>query len=1029
MSKTEQPLDLAAIRARLADSHGRHFWRSLDEIAGTPAFQTFVEREFPQGAAELTDPVSRRNFLKLMGASLALAGLAGCTIPPPQQKVAPYAQAPTNQLPGVPLYYTTVLPQSGYGLGVVVTSHEGRPTKIEGNLNHPASLGATDVFAQADLLTMYDPDRSQSVLNNGGISTWDKFLALLPTILGVQRTVEGAGMRLLTGSITSPSLINQINGLLAAFPQMQWVQYEPVNHDNSYNGARQAFGEPVETRYRLSDASVIVTLDADLFGSGPGRVRYARDFADGRRVGKASTEMNRLYAIESTPSTTGLSADHRLPLKAGQIEAAARFLAAQVGVANVATAEGELPGEEFLTAVAADLVENRGRCVVIAGDGQPPIVHALAHAINGQLGNVGTTVEYTEPIVAGGPDQTGAMRQLVADMQADQVEVLIMSGVNPVYDAPADLGFREALQRVRFRLHHGLYDDETGQGATWHIPASHTLESWSDLRAYDGTVSIVQPLILPLYQSKTLHEVLAAFTDQTDQSNYDLVREFWQGRYGQPDGVPQSNNLSFDNFWGESLQNGVLAGTAAAPRMVTFRPESISAAPTAAVEGLELIFRPDPTLYDGFYANNGWLQELPKPLTTVTWDNPALVAPATAQRLGLSNEDVVELQYSGGILRAPVWITPGHPVDAVTITLGYGRSRTGRVGTGTGINAYLLRTSSAPWFASGLAINRTGDKYMLATVQDHWDLGERDIVRTGVFEEYKKDPKYIAKEVYKEEYGKEEPGPGTDGYVSLLPTEIPGYEYKQHAWGMAIDLTTCIGCGACAIACQAENNIPIVGKDEVKRGREMHWIRVDRYYEGQDLDNPTTYVQPLTCMQCEKAPCEIVCPVAATVHDHEGINNMVYNRCVGTKYCSNNCPYKVRRFNFLQYSDTETIQLTLMRNPEVTVRNRGVMEKCTYCVQRISHARIESKKAENNGTGPFQIADGAVKTACQQVCPTQAISFGDTKDPNSAVYKMKAEGHHYTLLNFLNTVPRTGYMARIRNPNPALETHGGEAKG
>jgi molybdopterin-containing oxidoreductase family iron-sulfur binding subunit len=683
--------------------------------------------------------------------------------------------------------------------------------------------------------------------------------------------------------------------------------------------------------------------------------------------------------------------------------------------------------------------------VVVAGEAQPPQVHALAHAINAALGAVGTTVEYSDPVVPNAGDQNAALRELVADLNGGTVEVLVIIDANPVFTAPADLGFADAMRLARFKAVLGYYADETAALADWFIPGSHPLESWGDVRAYDGTASIVQPLIEPLYGSHNAHDLLSAMLGQTGQSDYDMVSAYWATASGLAD-------VALDDFLNGSLNSGVVPDTALAPRAVTLSAGLSLTAPAAPGEGLELIFRPDPSIYDGRYANNAWLQELPKPVTKLTWDNAALISPATAikllslpisldelasednrvaqfnlERLSQANGTLIELRYDGRSLTMPVWIVPGHAADTITVSLGYGRGeQAGRVAAATGFNSYSLRTSAAPWFGAGLEVSVPGGSYLLASTQDHWTLEGRDILRVGAFAEFKRDPTYIAREVYLEEFGREVPGVGGEGFQSVLPAGqgqvLPGFDYSVgNQWGMSIDLTACIGCNACVVACQAENNIPVVGKEQVSRGREMHWIRIDRYFAGANYDNPEAYVMPMLCQHCEQAPCELVCPVAATVHDAEGVNNMVYNRCVGTKYCSNNCPYKVRRFNFLQYQDVNEPSLKLGRNPDVTVRNRGVMEKCTFCIQRIASTRIRAKVEGNRS-----IEDGEVVSACAQACPTQAIVFGDINNPQAQVARLKAEPHDYTVLDFLNTKPRTSYLPRVRNPNEALAGEGGE---
>jgi MoCo/4Fe-4S cofactor protein with predicted Tat translocation signal len=1020
--------EIDVVRTKLENARGRQFWRSLDELADTPAFHEWLNREFPRGASELIDPLTRRTFLKLMGASLALAGLSGCTaaMRQPQEKVAPFARAPIEQTPGIPLYYATALSLDGYGIGVAVRSNDGRPTKIEGNPNHPASLGATDIFAQAEILALYDPDRPETPVNRGVLRTWESFTVAFSEVLQIQRALNGQGLRVVTPTVTSPTLAAQMQELLETFPAARWIQYDPVGRNNTYAGARIAFGEYVETRYRFDAAEVVLALDADFLSEGPGRVRYARDLMSGRRVREDQSAMSRLYVIEPILSNTGIVADHRLPLKSGAIGAAAALIAEELGAAVAVTGAGDLPAaaREWVEVAIADLRAAGSRGLVVVGEGQPPEVHALAHAINAALGAVGTTLEYTDPVAAAPADQIAALRELVTDLNANAVEVLVLIDVNPAYNAPADIDVAGAMTGAGLTVAMNAYQEETAILCDWFIPLAHPLEYWSDVRAYDGSATIVQPLIEPLYGARNPHELIEFMLGQIGITDYDAVRSYWQAERGLADDA-------FDTFFNAALYTGVISDTQFAARNLSLQTGLQLELP-AVNDSIELIFRPDPTIWDGRYANNGWLQELPKPTTKLTWDNAALMNPRTAirllnldfdpaqlaaddsgerqfalERLAQANGSLVEVQLDGRSLSLPVWIVPGHAEDTVTISLGYGRRQAGRVAEETGFNAYLLRTSTAPWFASGATVTPLRGSYQLVSTQNHWTLEGRDILRVGEIAAFREDPAYLSKEIYEEEYGVEKPD-----YQSLLPD----VDYSTgNQWGMTIDLSACTGCNACTIACQAENNIPIVGKSEVAVGREMHWIRIDRYFSGADFDNPETYVMPMACVHCEKAPCELVCPVNATVHDAEGLNNMVYNRCVGTKYCSNNCPFKVRRFNFLQYNDNNEASLKLMRNPEVTVRNRGVMEKCTYCVQRISAARITAKVE-----GQRPIADGEIVTACQQVCPTQAIVFGNINDPQSQVARHKAQPHNYTVLNELNVKPRTSYLARMRNSNEAL---------
>jgi molybdopterin-containing oxidoreductase family iron-sulfur binding subunit len=1012
-------LDLASIRARLGTLRGVEYWRSLEELADTEEFKALLHQEFPRHASAWMDALDRRSFLKVMGASLALAGLGGCVSPapaPPDKKIVPYVRQPEEIVPGKPLFFATAMPLSGFGRGALVESHMGRPTKIEGNPEHPASLGSSDSFMQASILGFYDPDRSHVLSNAGMISTWNGFFSALNAELETQRLTQGAGLRILTETVTSPTLAYQLNLLLKKFPKAKWHQYEPAGRDAVHEGSRLAFGEVAETRYRFDQAEVILSIDSDFLFVGPGSLRYARDFADKRRVTEPKARMNRLYAVESTPSVTGSMADHRIPLGPNDIVSFAKIVTKGLGV--------ELPGDvlslparydKWTQALIRDLQKHRGTSLVLAGDPQPPLVHALAHAMNQALGNVGTTVIYTEPIEANPTNQSDSLRELARDMAANTVQVLIMIGGNPVYTAPADLNFGSLLVKSNFSAHLSLYDDETSALCHWHIPEAHYLESWSDVRAFDGTASIIQPLIAPLYEGRTAHEILATLMGEPGRTSYEIVRDYWKQRHQGPD---------FETFWRTAVHDGIVHGTGAPAKQVVLkrnlfslaafreeRAEKQAGSTKTNKNDLEVLFRLDPTIYDGRFANNGWLQELPKPLTKVTWDNTVLVSPATAERLGLNYRvgttggehgtiygDVVELEYKGRKVRGTAWILPGQADDCVTLHLGYGRTRAGRVGTNTGFNAGSLRTSDALWHGSGLQIRKTGEQQQLACTQFHHLMEGRQLLRAGTLEEYRKNHKFVQE-------SEEE---------ASTASLYPGFKYEGYAWGMTIDVNSCIGCNACVVACVAENNSPVVGKKEVLRGREMHWIRIDRYYKGE-LENPRTYHQPVPCMQCENAPCELVCPVGATNHSHEGLNDMVYNRCVGTRYCSNNCPYKVRRFNFFLYSDFQTPSLKPLRNPDVTVRSRGVMEKCTYCVQRINQAKINAEKEDR------KVGDGEIVTACQQACPTQAIVFGDINDRSSRVSKLKAEPLNYTLLTELNTKPRTSYQAKLSNPNPEIE--------
>jgi MoCo/4Fe-4S cofactor protein with predicted Tat translocation signal len=1012
-------LDLNVVREKIdaASAHdartksGPEYWRSLEELAGSLEFQEALHREFPKGASEWLDTVSRRGFLKVMGASLGLAGMTGC-VKLPKEAIVPYVRQPEGVVPGRPKYYATALTLGGYASPVLVESHMGRPTKVEGNDLHPASLGGTDVFSQAQLLTMYDPDRSQSVTSMGDQRSWPAFLAALRGPLAAQKPLQGAGIRILTTTTTSPTLADQMQTFLKNYPQAKWHVYEPINRDNVLEGAKFAFGQPVETRYDFSKADVIVSLDADFLYAGfPGNAKYIRDFASRR---DPDGKMNRLYVIESMPTSTGAKADHRLPVKASEIESVLQRLMARVSASSASagdTTQRGLPStsSEELTRstdiININLGTHMGTGLVVAGDHQPPAVHALAHKLNQELGKVGKTVFYTDPVDANPVNQTESLKELVADMNAGKVDLLIILGGNPAYDAPADLNFAEVLKsnKVPLRVHLGLYNDETAELCHWHVNQTHELEAWGDARAYDGTASIIQPLIAPLYNGKSALEFVALLNGQADASGYDLVRAYWQ---------KQHTGADFEQFWRKSLHDGWIEGTTFAPKEVSLKTSTQSEMNLTDANAIELNIRRDPTIWGGEFANNGWLQELPKPMTKLTWDNAVLIGPKMADRLGIQSEDVVELEVNGKKISGPIWIQAGHPDNSVTITLGYGRKRAGRVGTAQGFNAYELRTSANPWIASGVKITKTGDTYRLACTQGMQSMttpngDTRPLVRAGSLDEYRKNPNFAIEM-------DENPGPELTLYKRYP------YDKEMYAWGMSIDLNKCVGCNNCMLACVSENNIAVVGKEQTALGRHMHWIRVDAYYQG-DRDNPRAFFQPVPCMQCEDAPCEIVCPVGATNHSTEGLNDMVYNRCVGTRYCSNNCPYKVRRFNFLLFQDWDTPQYKMMRNPDVSVRSRGVMEKCSYCIQRISEARIDAETASVRENKDIRVGD-ELKTACQQSCPAEAIVFGNINDPNSKVSKLKARALNYSLLSDLGTRPRTTYLAEVRNPNPELES-------
>jgi MoCo/4Fe-4S cofactor protein with predicted Tat translocation signal len=1016
---------------------GKAYWRSLEELADTPGFRAFMEQEFPNHAADLLDGPSRRHFLKIMGASLAFAGLTGCRRWPSQQ-VAPYAHRPAGVAPGVPEHFATAMEVGGSARGLIVTSFDGRPIKIEGNPDHPASLGAADSLAQASVLELYDPDRSRFLVERQGSGfmnrAWDDFAAFARSHFTALRGSAGEGFAVLCEATASPSVAEMRSRLLKTLPKVRWYEYEPVSFDNEWLGAQLVFGRPLRAHLCLDQADVIACLDADILHAHPTALTCARAFADGRRAADKG-RMSRLYVAESAYTITGAAADHRLPWPSHLAGSLLMRLAAELFIhrqlplpqgvdlqqLGLPADRGEkTPEFHFLTTLADDLMNHRGRSVLSAGPGQSPEVHAICHLLNLALGNVGKTVSYSVEPNAGRPSHIEAVKSLCADMAAGTVNTLLILGGNPAYDAPADCDFAGALSKVETTIHLSLYSNETSQLCAWHLPRAHYLESWEDARAFDGTLSVVQPLIEPLYGGRTIIEILALLLGEPALQGYDIVRRTFASL------LPPEN---FEKAWRQTLHDGFLRGSRYEVVTPTLEPAALHGIAQGlttgtAVDAVELVFRPDYSIYDGRFANNGWLQEAPDPLTKLIWDNAALIAPATAASLGVKTDDVVTLALGNRQMDIAVYVMPGQTPGSIAVPLGYGRTAAGNIGNGVGFNAYSMRTSGAMHVAVGVGIRPTGKTYPLASTQDHHAIDTvgfearrqrvGDLVREATLEEYRKNPQFAHKPEH-----------------PLRPLQLwaDPVSYDAHKWGMAIDLTACIGCNACTVACQAENNIPIVGKDQVARGREMNWIRVDRYFTGDEAA-PQVVHQPLTCHHCENAPCEEVCPATATVHDTEGLNTMVYNRCVGTRYCSNNCPYKVRRFNYFDYhskNPRESAQPWLgipdtqqkhqidpikqmVFNPDVTVRMRGVMEKCTFCVQRIQAAKITAK----NENRPLR--DGEITPACAQTCPTQAIAFGDLNDPNSRVRKLHEHNRAYGILVELNVRPRTQYLAKLKNP-------------
>lgn len=977
-------IDIAALRKRLTSDSD--MWRSLDEIAGTAEFRRFVEAEFPSIAERLPARLSRRTLLKLMGASLSLAGLAACSR---AESIVPYVRQPEMLIPGKPVFYATALSSDGFGIGAIVESHEGRPTKVEGNPDHPASRGATDAVMQAAVLTLFDPDRSRTPLKDGEPASYGDFLKDMAGLVSRWSASQGQGGALLIEVTTSPTLAAQIDALRARYPKLKLYRHDPLATPAATQASQALFGSTLTPVYRFDRAETIVSLDADFLGEGPGRLAHARDFTARRRVRSPSDRMSRLYAVESTPTITGAAADHRLAIKPSSIEAIAAGLNAALRGQG---ASGTPTDQTWMAALVEDLKTAGRNALIIAGPHQSAFVHAAALAANATLGALGNTVELIEP-----PDALPVDGDLAALCEAicqTAVDTVVVLGANPLHTAPAGLDVRKAFSSLKLLVHHGLYRDETAFLAHWHTPAAHELESWTDLRAYDGTASLVQPLIAPLYDGKTIHELLAVLGGQFETDALSLVRQHW----------PTLD----DDAWKKALRDGVIANSAALPVSVATPPDLAGLKPIDASAGLDIRFVADPWLRDGRFANASWLQELPRPLTKIVWGNAALISPATAERLKIRNGKIINIASNGADIDAPAWIVPGHPEETITLSFGFGRKVGSVAALAEGHDAFPLRHGSE-WFATGAEITPRDNSTRIITTQHHQAMEGRAIVRHASLDAFRQTPDFVRK----------------DAPPSPTESLYPEWPYSQEAWAMAIDLSACIGCMACVSACQAENNIAPVGPDECERGHEMHWLRVDRYYDGS-LDAPDTYFQPVPCMHCEKAPCEVVCPVNATVHTHDGLNAQVYNRCIGTRYCSQNCPYKVRRFNFLDHQSFDKDEAGPeqgMHNPNVSVRSRGVMEKCTYCVQRISARRIQAQ-IENR-----DIADGEVVTACQQVCPTQAITFGDRNRKDARVVREKAAPQNYALLEELNTRPRTTYLGKISNPSAKLAKPGEASDG
>ncbi len=1016
-----------------SDDPRSRFWRSLAQLQEDPAYQDFVREEFLPGASNGPSGTSRRQFLQLMGASMAMAGLTACR--KPVEAILPYTRKPEEVIPGIPLQFATSMPFRGAVRPLLVESHEGRPTKVEGNPDHPVSQGSSGVFEQASVLNLYDPDRSQDVLRDGSKSSWDEFRNFV-------RQLSAQRVAVIASETSSPTLLAARDSLQGRFPGLEWVTYSAGGRSAEDAGLAEAFGQPVRPWYRFSRASVIVSFDADFLNPADRNfLSNTREFADSRRLDDTSDDMSRLYVIESAYTVTGGMADNRLAIKSSQVGDFAAAIAARLGVSGAGSSNA-FSDHPFVAAIADDLRQAGSGSVVLAGETQDPGVHALCAAINDYLGAIGNTVELLDVATA---TDTTTFEGLVGEMKAGNIDALLMLDVNPAYDAPATLDFAGALAGVGQTIHIGLFVDETATQSRWHLPKSHYLESWGDGRAFDGTLSVTQPLIAPLYETRSEAELVNLLATGDDAPGYDLVRARWRNVI----------TGDFEKGWRKVLHDGFLSGTSfSTVNLTASRPASRTSTPDTS-DNIELVFRLDAKVLDGSYSNNVWLQELPEPSTKIVWDNVALMSPATADRLGfrwsLSDGkyyvDVVEIVANGSSVRLPIWVLPGHVDDTITLHMGYGRDIAsdrperqrilfdldhytdvygkGSISSGVGGNVGPLREPFSR-IATAESVTRVDGGYLVVTTQDHGALAQdrvaverRDPVQLATLAQYRENPTFARDAV--------PPLPGADEsweeYPALWqenhPTTQPAYKdnpYYEYQWGMVIDLNSCTGCGSCIVACQSENNVQVVGKEEVSHGREMHWIRMDRYFVSgpSGHDEPAMVMQPVPCMHCENAPCESVCPVAATVHSPDGTNQMIYNRCIGTRYCATNCPYKVRRFNFYNWVKTLPTSVRMAHNPDVTVRSRGVMEKCSYCIQRVRAANIQSNLEDR------PIKDGEIKTACQQACPAKAITFGNINDPDSAVSLARKNSRRYELLAQLSVKPRTSYLGRVTNPNPVL---------
>jgi len=962
----------------------RSLWQSVEELEARASAQ---RGEFAAGAAEAPPEMSRRSFMQVLGASAALGGLAACQ--PPREKIVPFVHEPPEDRPGKRFHYATALAFDGYATGLLVGAADGRPVKVEGNPAHPASLGASSTWEQGALLDLYDPQRARGIWRKGEPLSWRGFLAEIQKLGKGHEADGGARLAFLIAPDASPTLADLRRRIQARFPKARFHAWSPITEENAAEGARIAFGRPLDVRPSLDAARAILSLDADFLAGQGESLRVTREFARHREPG---ADMNRLYVAEPAMSLTGANADHRFRMRGGEVAGFARAVAAQLGVVPAAPAlSPELA--RAAKAVAADLSAHRGRSLVLVGARQPPAVHALAHAMNASLGNFGVTVTVARPVLGDAAPAGASLQALAREIEGGKIDTLVITAWNPVYAAPAGLDVGALLARVPNALYHSIREDETSRRCSWKVAASHPFESWGDGRSRDGVAVLVQPLIAPLYESVSTVDLLAAFLDQGDRGGMQHVKGYWMGRSGL-------DPATFEIHWERWLRQGVVPGTAEGPESAPVDVAAVASAlgrlPSARADGLELALAPSYGLFDGRFGTNAWLQELPDPITKVSWDNAAYLSEATAKRLGVSDGQVATLALGARSVQAPLQVMPGHADDSVTLSLGYGRTDGSAVSKGVGVDAYRLREAGA-WFVPGLSVTPGKGKHKFAIAQGHFGMEGRPLALDFTSREWRNGE-----------------GGGELEHLRGVPAtlQVPvDYSKQDHSWGMSVDLSRCTGCNACVIACQEENNIATVGKEQVAKGRIMHWIRTDRYFSGSASD-PETITQPVMCQQCETAPCEYVCPVNATVHSDEGLNEMVYNRCVGTRYCSNNCPYKVRRFNFLNWRPEVPAVETLLFNPDVTVRSRGVMEKCTYCVQRIEGARIDARAAGKK--------IGFVQSACQQACPAEAIVFGNLNDPQSRVKKLHEDARRYDLLHELGTRPRTAYLVKIRNPNPDL---------